>query len=174
MIKIEKARFNFLIKDFRFENENFTVWVDSKTTKDKDYNHKLELTGVTPLNQLETLIQFKFDLEILPDIGEIHFNGDCILYSKLAFYIARILTSNVSKQIKEKNKHIEEGIIMLILRRCFDYSKEIGDKNNIRFPNYELLLKNYGIDKITYTDDKNRLPLELKKDKLIPKNKEEK
>lgn len=163
-----EKRVGLRVKHFRFENEKITPWVN-QSKGNVEYSHYLETPGITPNNKLEGLLSFNFRLEILPDIGEISFSGDCILESSNLKTIIMVLKSPENSKLKIKNRPILEVINKLLLRRLLDHSKEIGEKEGIRFHSYELVLKNLGLEHISFKKDREPQILTLQENKLIPK-----
>lgn len=109
-------------------------------------------------------------LELLPDIGKITFNGDCILYSSLLKVCIMILNADKNSVVREKNKVFIVSLNNLLRRRCLDYAKEIGEKEGIHFDKYDLFLQQLGLEHITFKKGtEQKQVLQLEGDKLKPK-----
>lgn len=164
----------FLVKDFKFENEVILPQVDNRTRRRVGYDYTMDPTNILILNNMEGLLHFTFKLKMLPNICQIKFEGDCILYTRHIKTMVLILKSKENTELRIKNKPLIKALSKLLSRRCLDYAKEIGEKENIRFPNYERILERFGMDKITFKnltskDVDTRPILKLMKDKLIEK-----
>lgn len=131
-----------------------------------EYEYQVETTGITPYNLTEGLLSFKFELEILPDIGKIEFNGDCILFSNVLKSLVMILKADKNTLLWKKNQDFINGLHKFLLRRCLDYSKKIGEKEGIHFHSYELILKEEGLEHISFNREEKKI-LSLKENKLI-------
>ncbi|KKN12417.1 hypothetical protein LCGC14_1016720 [marine sediment metagenome] len=159
----------FLVRSFKFTNKKVTAWVDSKLQGNIDYDHRMPITNIIRLNKIEARVFFTFELKILPDICHIKFRGNCILYSILLSNLLEILGSKEGSKLRKNNSNVFKTINKLLLRRCIDYAKEIGEEKNIRFPNYDHFLEYYDIDKIIFKKKDNKPILNLKDGKLIKK-----
>lgn len=142
MKKIKK-RISFRVKNFNFSDEKITNWVDSRVTKQVEYEHDLRTTIFTPINPTEGLLKLNFKLQILPDIGEVKFNGVCIVESSFMKEIIHIMKT-------KGNKPFYDALNKLLLRRCFDHSKLIGEKNGMHFHSFDIVLRKYELDKVHF------------------------
>ena len=158
----------FSVGKFRFEEEQVEKWVNSGSSINIDYDWRLEETGVVPLNPTEGLLRFTFQIELLPDIGKISFNGDCYLLSNKMKALIMVLKADENSIIRKKNQAFMKALNKLLLRRCLDHAKHIGEKEGIHFPSYEYALQQFGIDKISFNNTKKKI-LSLKGDSLVPK-----
>lgn len=85
------------------------------------------------LNSQERKIDFHFTLQMFPDFGEINFDGECILESPEQNKIQFCLFNKIPPFIQ-----FIDGII---LKKCYENSKKIAEKNNIPFPPVNFLMK---------------------------------
>lgn len=150
VIKIQKI--NGLIKAgiFNYESSKIERYVDMKAPF-KTYDFNINITSLRMLDANNLFLNFIFNLEILPDIAKIILKGNCIVdspNSDIIIIIAQVLYKNGPEIFIEKNQHLIEIINKYILRSCFDKAREIGEENNIRFPNYEVFLEHFGIKNI--------------------------
>ena len=79
-----------------------------------------------------------------------------------------VLKADENSIIRKKNQAFMKALNKLLLRRCLDYSKEIGEIEGIHFPSYEYALQQLGIDKISFKKEKKDV-MKLKNNKLVPK-----
>ncbi|MFX1502030.1 MAG: hypothetical protein ACFFDH_13790 [Promethearchaeota archaeon] len=158
----------FKVDNFRFENEKVEHWVNLGNVLNTEYDFEIRKTGITPLNQNEALLRFDFRLELLPDIGKITFNGDCILYSSLLKTCIMILKAKEDSLIQKKNKAFMTYLNDQLRKNCFEYAKELGEKEGMHFDKWDLFLHELGLDQITFKKGKEQV-LQLKKDKRVLK-----
>lgn len=156
----------FAVGKFRFENEHVEKWVDINLGGNVDYDYNVEMTGITPLNTTEGLLKFTFQIELLPDKGKVSFNGDCYLFSNNLKALIMVLKADENSIIRKKNQAFMRALNKLLLRRCLDHAKSIGEKEGVHFPSYEYALQQFGIDKISFSKGKKDL-LKLKNNKLV-------
>ena len=166
----EKKKGLFRVGKFRFENEHVEKWVNLGSSINTDYEYELRPTGITPLNPTEGLLKFTFEIELLPDKGKISFNGDCYLFSNNLKALIMILKADENSIIRKKNQAFMKALCKLLLRRCLDHAKNVGEKEGIHFPNYEYVLQQWGIEHISFKNEEKKI-LSLKGDSLIPKHK---
>jgi hypothetical protein len=131
---------------FRFENEQITNWVN--TGGNIEYRYEVRKTGISLLNQNEGLLSFTFHLEINP-IGEIKFNGDCILFSTILQYLIEILKAKKESEIRKRNEAFVKTLNKLLLKGCLDHSKEISEREGFNLVGFETLYSNWGLDNIS-------------------------
>lgn len=161
----------FQVGKFRFENEHIEKWVDIKVVRYLECVFEIKKTNITPLNPKEALLSFNFNLELLPNTARITFKGDCLLISPKVKILILILKAKKNSKIRNRNQPFMKALNKLLLRRCMDHAKEIGEKKGIRFENYENILQDFGIDKISFNNPKKKT-FSLKGDSLVPKQKE--
>jgi len=162
----------FSVGKFRFENEQVEKWVDINLGGSVDYDYEVKMRGITPLNPTEGLLKFTFQIELLPDKGKISFNGDCYLFSNNLKALIMVLKGDENSIIRKKNQMFMKALTKLLLRRCLDHAKNIGEKEGVHFPSYEYALQQFGIDKISFNNTEKKI-LSLKGDSLVPKQQEE-
>lgn len=158
----------FQLGKFRFVNEQIEKWVDINVMGYVECVYEIKKTNLTPLNPKKALLTFEFKLEILPNTAKITFIGDCLLISPKMPILLRILKAKKGSLIRNKNQLFLKALNKLLLRRCMDYAKKIGDKEGIRFQDYEKILQEFGIDQISFDNPKKKV-LTLKGDSLVPK-----
>lgn len=158
----------FQLGKFRFENEHIEKWVDINLMGRMEYDYEVRKTNIILLNPNEALLKFEFRLELLPNTAGITFGGDCLLISPKVKIFILILKAKKNSKIRNKNQLFMKALNKLILRRCLDYAKRIGEKEGIQFHDYEYTLQLFGIDKIDFNNPKKKV-LFLKGDSLVPK-----
>ncbi len=167
MSNLKEKKAQFRVKNFNFFNEAATPWVDQRGNNKIEYDYKLRLLRLSKVNPTEALLRFKFKLQILPDVGEIKFHGECIVESTTIKYLVYIMKDSTPKQVKEKNQPFKDALISLVRKRCFEHAKDIGEKENIRFPSFEYLQEQLNFKnkkKTLHIVSENKLP-------IVPKGK---
>ncbi len=137
------------LKNFVFINPKVNVWMDNPKPN-VEYNYTLQTKNLVYLNSKEAFGFFDFKLEILPDVGKIEFSGRCTLEFPFITQLMMVLRMDVPEEVKQKNKPARDIFKKLVLRRCMDYSKDIGEKAGMIFHSYENFLEQTGLDKIQY------------------------
>lgn len=155
----------FNVGKFRFEKKEVNKWMD--VGGNIEYHYETRKTGIIPLNQHEGLLTFEFRLEITP-IGEIKFQGDCILFSPILKDLIIILKSKKDSKIRRRNEIFMNALNKLLLKRCLNYAKELGEEEGIQFHNFEFLLSQLGLENISFKNEEKKI-LTLEGDQLIPK-----
>ena len=172
MSEVDKGKYRkglFNVSNFRFENEKVEKWVNLGVAISTDYDFRIKKTGFAPHSQHEGLLSFEFELELLPDIGKITFNGDCIFFSPLLETCIMIIKADKKSVLRKKNKVFMIALNNLLRRRCLDHAKEIGEKEGLHFDNYDLFLEELGLEHIIFKKgvDQQQI-LHLEGDKLKP------
>lgn len=161
----------FKVDKFRFENEKVEQWVNLGSAVNTEYESEIKKTGITPLNQSEALLRFDFRLELLPDIGKITFNGDCILTTSSLRNTIIILKAKEDSIIRKKNKAFMTYLNNLLRKNCFEYAKELGEKEGMHFDKWDLFLQELGLDKyhLEKGPGQKKVPSKEKKRITLPK-----
>jgi len=159
----KKGLFN--IRKFRFDNEQINSWVN--TGGNIEYYYEVKKTNILPLNQNEGLLSFTFRLEVNP-IGEIKFNGDCVLTSPILKNHIQILMAKKDSEIRKRNQSFMKILNKFLLARCLAHSKKTSEKEGFNLIGFDTLLSKLGLENISFKDQDNKI-LELKGDKLIEK-----
>lgn len=128
--------FDMQLKSFKFKKEfclrgavalpNQWKKIQFKYYLDKNIHSSL-------LNSQERKIDFHFTLEMHPDFGEINFDGECVLESPEQQKVQFCFTNQIPPFI--------QFIDRIILKKCYENSKKIADKNNIPFPLVDFLMR---------------------------------
>ena len=163
--KSREKKGSFNIRKFRFDNEQINSWVN--TGGNIEYYYEVKKTNIVPLNQNEGLLSFTFRLEEKP-IGEIKFNGDCILTSPTLKNHILILIAKKNSEIRKKNQSFMKILNKTLLAVCLDHSKKTSEKEGFNLIGFDTLLSNLGLENISFKDQDNKI-FELKGDKLIEK-----
>jgi len=137
--------FDMRIKNFTFSNEscfpgaNFHL---PNSFKKMNFHHNLHIKIMKErISPNERIISFEFLLEMKPDLGEIGFDGECILESpqqeKIELLLEKIPQSMINNPVIMKH----------ITLQCYVHSSKIAKKNNISFPPPALILPQLGLKK---------------------------
>lgn len=151
---------------FVFSNIKIERWMDTKSNN-VEYHFERKLLSITLINPREALLRFEFFIEVDP-IGKISFQGECILFSPTIKSIVMILKANQDSQLRRNNQQLITTLNKLLLARCFEEAKKIGEQEGIIFHGYETMLNQLGVENISYKKGENPF-LYLQDDKLVLK-----
>ena len=127
--------FDMQLKAFKFTKEFFFKGANKPTTsglKKVRFTYYLDKKGHVLVNPSERKIDFHFTLEMHPDLGEINLDGECVLESPEQQKIQFCLINQVPPFMRFIDK--------IILKKCYENSKKIAEKNNINFPPVDFLM----------------------------------
>jgi len=138
MVK-KSIEFDIRIRDFRFYGDYFEKGTFRSTLVPAEikFIHYIDILSFNLINKTERKIKFHFKLEINPDIGEINFDGECILESPQQ--------DRINYVIKNIPKPLRQFIDNFILKNSYHYAEKIARAEHIPFPPAEFLLQNLGI-----------------------------
>lgn len=131
--------FDMKIRDFKFYGDSFKRGFFKPTpipTKIR-FTHYIDILGINLISKTERKIKFNFRLEMNPDVGEINFEGECILESPQQHRIDFV--------IKRIPKPLRKFIDTFILKYSYHHAEEIAKLERIPFPPAEFLLQGLGI-----------------------------
>ena len=132
--------FDIRIKDFKFSNE-FLVKGKHKVSQNWQkvrFDHSLKWDIPKDLiSKDEKRITFHFKLEMKPDIGEMMFDGECILESPEQRKVSFIQQN--APQIL--NKFVENFLLKYSYINAENFAKE----QHLPFPPAQFILKKFGI-----------------------------
>lgn len=127
--------FDIKFKDFKF-TDDFLLKGTFKTTPiltKVQFQHIINNLNYKLISSTERKLSFHFRLIMRPDLGEINFDGECIIESpeqnKIAF------------MIQNAPQPFRKLVDKWILKNCFYHAEEFAKKENFPFPPAEFLLK---------------------------------
>lgn len=132
--------FDVKIKDFKFSDEVLlrgTFGQPSGFTK-VQFQHFIDLLSYNLINTRERKIKFHFRLVMRPDIGEINFDGECVLVSPQQ--------NKINFVIKAIPKPLRIFIDNFILKYSYYHAEKFAKQENFPFPPAQELLKRFGIN----------------------------
>ena len=122
-------------KDFKFSDEVLmkgTFKPKSKLTK-LEFQHNIEILSSDLINVRERKVRFHFRLVMRPDVGEMNFDGECILESPQQNKIHFVINS------------IPKGLLIfmekIILKESYYHAEKFAKQENFQFPPVQLILK---------------------------------
>ncbi|MBA7524737.1 hypothetical protein ES705_16879 [subsurface metagenome] len=133
--------FDIKVKDFKFSNENFFKGaniIKPNLWKKVAFTHHIDNLKSKLISQRERVFEFHFILEMKPDLGEINFDGECVLESPEQNKVNFILQNSPDT--------IKNFIIPFILKYSYHNVEKIGKKEGLPFPPVNVILKQYGIN----------------------------
>ena len=138
MIKLQKGslRFNMNLKDFKFSDDVLlrgTTKLKSGSSAEMNFQHIITILSYDLMNVNERKIRFRFRLIMRPDVGEINFDGECILESL-----------NQDK-IHMAFKLMINFIDRFLLQESYYHAEEFMKQENFLFPPANIILKKFGI-----------------------------
>ena len=128
--------FDMMLTKFKFVNENCFRGAVKQTPDLKKVQFAYHIdrdVSQTLLNERERKIKFHFTLEMKPDLGEINFDGECILNSPEQNKVQFCLQNQFPPFLR--------FIDRIILKPCLENSEKIAKKNNIPFPPVDFFLR---------------------------------
>ena len=132
--------FSYKFRDFKFSDE----FLLRGTYKPKvnwtkiQFQHFIDILGYHLISPNERKIRFHFRLVMRPDLGEINFDGECILESPELYKIEFL--------IKNKPQPIRKIIDTFILKNSYYNAEKFTKKENFLFPSAKEILKRFGIN----------------------------
>jgi hypothetical protein len=127
--------FDARVKNFKFSNEHFLKGANISPPsrwKKIQLKHTLKKMGHILINQRERKIDFRFTLEMHPDLGEVNFDGECILESPEQHKISFIL----QKIPKAMDKFLDP----IIIKNSYYNAEKIWKKHDIKLPSVDKIL----------------------------------
>jgi len=125
-------KFDIKFKDFRFSDEVLmkgTFKLTSEFTK-VQFQHYINILNNNLINIRERKIRFHFRLIMRPDIGEINFDGECILESLQQNKIHSVISTKSFRSIMDK----------FLLKNSCNHAEKFAKQENFPFPNpYQIL-----------------------------------
>ena len=110
------------MKEYHFFNE--TVFRGSQVFSNEKHNNTLNIKQHYLINKTQRKIKFSFIAEMHPYVGEIAFDGDCILESP---------DQNKIEILLKGSRGFQKRVEYTIMKNCYMYAEKIAKDNNIRF-----------------------------------------
>lgn len=139
-LKKTSIEFDIKVRDFKFSDDFLlrgTFKPTPKWTKIQ-FQHFTNILGYNLISSNERKVKFQFRLVMRPDLGEINFEGECIIESpeqnKIGFLI-----QNASQPLI---KFLEP----FILKNCYYHAEKFAKQEKIHFPSAKEILKKIGIN----------------------------
>lgn len=127
---------SFRFKEFKFIKESVfkgTNKIPKSGWKKVKLTYHLDEMGQKLINQHIRSFKFHFTLQLLPDIGEINFDGECIMESSNQDKVEIAIRNNITPILKFIN--------ICIIKNCIINSKNICDKNKLPLPPVNILFE---------------------------------
>ena len=131
---------NVKFKDFNFSDEALLRGT-FKPTKDLtkiQFEHFLDIKTLYLISPDERKIIFQFRLVMRPDIGEINFDGDCILESPDQ--------NKIELMMQNAPKPLRKIIDNYIVKNSYYHVESFVKKENFYIPPVKGILLNFGIE----------------------------
>jgi len=178
-LKIHRDGFRIMIKkeglfrigSFKFENVIINRFLD--TGESYSYYHETKKTNIVALNPKQARLSFTFHLELKP-LGEIRFNGDCLLESTMLKNMVQLIVSKEGSEFRKRNQSNMDALNKMLKKRCLDYAKEMCDNDGFELYGFDTLINTLGLQNIRFNKDKvlelkGNTMIESKTTKLVPK-----
>ncbi len=137
---IEPSSFEWHTSDFKFFKVNYFQGADRKKPG------RIKTVGIKPIVDIKKThalgpegtirIDFMFTIQMLPDVGEINFNGKCLIYSENPERIAAALENNVEAIFKIIKKDI--------LKSAYPHARNFGKNKGHNLPPLDFIITNIG------------------------------
>ncbi|KKN57644.1 hypothetical protein LCGC14_0560160 [marine sediment metagenome] len=131
--------FYIKVRDFKFSDEFIlkgTFKLKQEWTK-VQFQHFIDILGYRLISPNERKVKFHFRLVMRPDMGEISFEGECILESPEQ--------NKISFIIQNTPQSLRKFLDNFILRNCYYHTEKFAKQEKIYFPPAKEILKRLGI-----------------------------
>ena len=132
--------FDIRFKDFRFSDEVLmrgTFKPTPEFTK-VQFQHYVDILSYDLINIRERKIKFHFRLIMRPDIGEINFDGECLLESPQQ--------NKINFVIKTIPKSLRSFMDKFIVKNSYFHAEKFAQQEGFPFPPAQGILREYGIN----------------------------
>ena len=135
----KSVEFDIKFKNFIFDDEVLMKGTFKLTPAPikVQFQHFIDIKSYNLLNTRERKIKFHFRLIMRPDMGEINFDGECILESPHQ--------NKIEFVIKTIPKSLRSIIDNFILKYSYYHAEVFAQQQNFPFPPAQGLLRNFGI-----------------------------
>ena len=132
--------FDVKFKDFKFSDE-FLLRGTFKTTLNWtkiQFQHFIDILGYHLISPNERKIKFHFRLVMRPDIGEINFDGECILESPEQ--------NKIEFLIQNAPQPLRKIVDTFILKNSYYHAEKFAKQEKLQFPSAKEILKKFRIN----------------------------
>ncbi len=132
--------FDVKIKDFKFSDE-FLLRGTFRPTRDLtkiQFQHFIDILGYHLISPYERKIKFHFRLVMRPDVGEINFDGECILESPEQ--------NKIEFLIQNAPQPLRKIVDTFILKNSYYHAEKFAKQEKFLFPPAKEILKKFGIN----------------------------
>jgi hypothetical protein len=133
-LTMTRFEIKFDLKKYRFSNELASgVKIPSKDQRKIKLLHLLGNFDYQILNETEIRVKFRFTLDIVPEVGDYRFDGECIMESPEQETIRHLLDEYPGK--------LKQAVNKFILKECYYYAEKLAHSENLFFPSVEKILE---------------------------------
>lgn len=127
-------------RDFRFFDEVLLrgTFKPTKNLTKVQFQHFIDILGYHLITPNERKVKFHFRLVMRPDIGEINFDGECILESPEQ--------NKIEFLIHNAPQPLRKVVDAFILKNSYYHAEEFTKQENFTFPSAKEILKRFGIN----------------------------
>ena len=139
MIELTKKSIEFDIKfkDFKFSDEVLMRGTFKPPTEfiKIQFQHYIDILSNKLINIRERKINFHFRLIMRPDLGEINFDGECILESPQQNKIHSVINTKPFRSVMDK----------FFLKNSYYHAEKFAKQEAFSFPPAQQILRGFGI-----------------------------
>lgn len=139
-LKRSSIDFDAKFRVFKFSDEVLlrgTFKTTPKWTK-VQFQHFIDNLGFNLISQNERKIKFHFKLVMRPDIGEINFDGECILES--------LEQNKIEFLIQNAPQPLRKLVDTFILKNSYYHTEKFAKQQNFIFPSAKEILRGFKIN----------------------------
>ncbi len=132
--------FDIKFRDFKFSDE-FLLRGTFKSTLNWtkiQFQHFIDILGYRLISPNERKIKFHFRLVMRSDLGEINFDGECILES--------LEQNKVEFLMQNAPQPVRKIVDTFILKNSYYHAEKFAKQENFLFPPAKVILKRFGIN----------------------------
>ena len=139
MVK-KSIEFDLKFKNFTFNDEVLMKGTFKPTSEPikVQFQHYIDILSYKLINVRERKIRFHFRLIMRPDMGEINFDGECILESPQQ--------NKINFVIKTIPKPLRTFMDTFILKNSYYHAEKFAKQENFPFPSAQGILRGLGIN----------------------------
>jgi len=132
--------FDVKFRDFKFSDE-FLLRGTFRPTRDLtkiQFQHFIDILGYHLISPNERNIKFHFRLVMRPDIGEINFDGECVLEAPEQ--------NKIEFLIQNAPQPLRKIVDKFILKNSYYHAEKFAKQEKLQFPPAKEILKKFGIN----------------------------